>query len=99
MQFKFTSREQMADYLLAQAVAIRSRVAAASANSKHVMRAEAHAYEQSAFIVRNAVIESDRELATRLLVAKVQNLNPAVPEVGSGMLAELISLANRAELA
>lgn len=51
------SLEQMADYFESKAKSIRSRVPNASRNSQHVMRAEAHAYEQCAMIARNAKIE------------------------------------------
>jgi hypothetical protein len=63
MTFTFTSMAQMADYLESKAKSIRSRVPNASARSQDVMRSEAHAYEQSAFIIRNAVINSSVEAA------------------------------------
>jgi hypothetical protein len=56
MKYKFTSMEQMAAFLEERAKDIRSRVAAARPQTQHVMRAEAHAYEQSAFIIRSAEI-------------------------------------------
>lgn len=54
----FESLDQMGAYFERKAQDIRSRVPAASTPSKNVMRAEAHAYEQAASIVRNSVISN-----------------------------------------
>lgn len=54
MNFKFDSAEQAAAYLEETARRIRSRVPNASKPSQSIMRAEAHAYEQSAMIIRNS---------------------------------------------
>ncbi len=63
IQWKFESMGQIADHFAEKARSIRSRVPNASRNSQHVMRAEAHAYEQCAMIVRDAVIEPVVETA------------------------------------
>lgn len=57
VKFQFDTMAEMADFIEAKAKSIRSRVERASNNQKHVMRAEAHAYEQSAMIIRSASIE------------------------------------------
>lgn len=57
MKFEFESKEALATHLEETAKAIRSRVPTASRNSQHVMRAEAHAYEQSAMIIRNSNLQ------------------------------------------
>lgn len=56
--FTFASMEELADHLEEKAKSIRSRVGAARPHSQHIMRAEAHAYEQSAMMVRNSKIEA-----------------------------------------
>jgi hypothetical protein len=58
MHFHFESTEQAAAYLEEKAKSIRSRVERATRNSQHTMRAEAHAYEQSAMILRNSNLEA-----------------------------------------
>lgn len=55
-RWTFESMEALALYFDREARAIRGRVASASSSSQHVMRAEAHAYEQAAMIVRNSQI-------------------------------------------
>jgi hypothetical protein len=55
VKFEFASKDELADHLEEKAKSIRSRVPNASRNSQHVMRAEAHAYEQSAMMIRNSV--------------------------------------------
>ncbi len=66
--FTFDSMAEMADFIEAKAKSVRSRVSRASTQSQRVMQAEAHAYEQSASIIRNAVIE-DAERNARLAEA------------------------------
>lgn len=58
VKWKFDSMEHMASYFEYKAKSIRSRVPNANSEaSKRTMRAEAHAYEQCAMIVRDAIIE------------------------------------------
>ncbi len=54
--FTFTNMDELADFIEEKAKSIRSRVGNARPQSQHVMRAEAHAYEQSAMIIRSAKI-------------------------------------------
>jgi hypothetical protein len=56
--WKFESLDQMANFFERKGQEVRKRVPRASTQSQHVMRAEAHAYEQCAMIVRNAVVEA-----------------------------------------
>lgn len=56
MKFHFNSLTELADHFAEKAKGIRSRVPNATRHSQNVMRAEAHAYEQAAMLVRDAVI-------------------------------------------
>lgn len=53
MKFIFTDLKAMADSFENTGKEIRKRIPSATSQSQRVMRAEAHAYEQCAFIIRN----------------------------------------------
>lgn len=55
--YTFATQSELADYIEGHGKDIRQRVPnATSEASKRTMRAEAHAYEQSAMIIRNSRI-------------------------------------------
>lgn len=55
--YTFATMAELADWIEAKGKDIRARVPSASSEaSKRTMRAEAHAYEQSAMIIRNSNI-------------------------------------------
>lgn len=61
MQFTFPNKEALADWWEERAEDIRVRAHKATRNSQHVMRAEAHAYEQCAMMLRQSKFTGENQ--------------------------------------
>lgn len=74
--WKFTSLDQMGAFFDRKAQDIRGRVPNASPQSKRIMQAEAHAYEQAAMIAHNSIIEAPEEALASLDAAIAECAKP-----------------------